>query len=132
VRALVVDTATGAEVGTAVFDYPSGDAGIETDPKDPHLARQSPADYLQGFEVSVRGALAEASRTDGFDPSRAVGLGVDTTGSTPMPVDASGRALAIDPHWSNHPAAQAWLWKDHPDHLPASGLCSVPTCSGSS
>ena len=39
----------GREIGTAVFDYPSGDHGILLDPKDPHLARQNPADYVAGL-----------------------------------------------------------------------------------
>ena len=51
VRALVVACADGREVGTCVFDYPSGDQGILLDPKDPHLARQNPADYVVGLEA---------------------------------------------------------------------------------
>ena len=49
VRALVVDIADGREVATHVYDYPSGEAGILLDPKDPHTARQNPADYIEGF-----------------------------------------------------------------------------------
>lgn len=30
-----------------------------------------------------------------------------------MPVDGSGTPLALDPKWSEEPAAMAWLWKDH-------------------
>jgi L-ribulokinase len=44
VRAVVVDCENGRTVGTHVSDYPSGDQGVLLDPKDPHLARQSPAD----------------------------------------------------------------------------------------
>jgi L-ribulokinase len=83
------------------------------DPKEPHLARQSPADYLHGLRASVKGALAEAARQPGFDASRVVGIGVDTTGSTPMPVDRKNQPLALDPKWKGNLAAQAWLWKDH-------------------
>ena len=43
VRALIVDVATGREVGTKVCPYPSGTDGIFTDPKDHNVARQSPA-----------------------------------------------------------------------------------------
>src|SRR3970040_316164 len=44
---------------------------------------------------------------------RVIGSGVDTTGSTPLPVDARARPLALDPRWKNNLAAHAWLWKDH-------------------
>ena len=57
VRALVVNLATGEEVATHVYDYPSGDAGILLDPRDPNLARQNPADYIQGFFTSVKAAM---------------------------------------------------------------------------
>ena len=42
-----------------------------------------------------------------------IGIGVDTTGSTPIPVDAQNRPLALDPRWQANLAAHAWLWKDH-------------------
>jgi L-ribulokinase len=113
VRALVVACADGREVGTCVFDYPSGDQGILLDPRDPHLARQNPADYVAGLEASVNGALAAAEGQPGFKRSEVVGIGVDTTGSTPMPVDAGNVPLALDPRWQRNLAAQAWLWKDH-------------------
>lgn len=113
VRAVVVDCADGRVVGTSVFDYPSGTQGVILDPKDPHLARQNPADYVAGLRASVTGALAEAARVPGFSAGAVIGIGVDTTGSTPLPVDARARPLALDPRWSGNPAAQAWLWKDH-------------------
>jgi L-ribulokinase len=113
VRALAVGCDDGREVGTAVFDYPSGDHGILLDPKDPHLARQNPADYVAGLEASVRGALAAAEKVAGFSREDVIGIGVDTTGSTPMPVDASCRPLALDPRWKPNLSAHAWLWKDH-------------------
>ncbi len=113
VRALVVDCADGRELGTFVFDYPSGDHGILLDPREPHLARQSPADYVAGLEASVNGALAAAETQPGFSRGDVVGIGVDTTGSTPIPVDAQGRPLALEAKWKANLAAQAWLWKDH-------------------
>lgn len=113
VRAVVVDCADGRVAGTSVFDYPSGDHGILLHPKDPHLARQNPADYIAGLEASVAGALAQAAGQDGFSADRVIGIGVDTTGSTPMPIDARARPLATDPRWAKNLAAHAWLWKDH-------------------
>ena len=113
VRAVVVDCANGRAVGTSVFDYPSGEQGVLLDPKDPHLARQNPADYLDGLRQSVTGALEAATGEPGFSPDGVIGIGVDTTGSTPLPVDAQMRPLASDPRWSSNLAAHAWLWKDH-------------------
>ena len=113
VRTVVVDCADGREIGTAVFDYPSGDQGILLDPRDPHLARQNPGDYIEGLEVSVKGALAEAAGQDSFSADEVIGIGVDTTGSTPIPVNGANRPLALEKKWRDDLAAHAWLWKDH-------------------
>jgi L-ribulokinase len=113
VRAVVVDTDNGRFVGTRVFDYPSGDQGVLLDPKQPHLARQNPADYIEGLRLSVRDALKAADAEPGFSRDRVIGIGVDTTGSTPLPVDTQARPLAMDPRWKDNLAAHAWLWKDH-------------------
>src|SRR5262249_48197687 len=78
-----------------------------------HLARQNPADYVEGLRASVNGALDAADAAPGFSRERVIGIGVDTTGSTPLPVDAKARPLAMDPRWSKNLAAHAWLWKDH-------------------
>jgi len=113
VRAVVVDCRDGRVVGTRVFDYPSGDHGVLLDPRQPHLARQNPGDYIAGLRASVTGALADAERQDGFSRDRVIGIGVDTTGSTPLPIDAQAQPLALDPKFSGNLAAHAWLWKDH-------------------
>lgn len=113
VRAVVVRCRGGREIGTGVAGYPSGKQGILLDPKDHHLARQHPGDYLTAMEKCVTAALAEAARTKGFRPDHIVGLGVDTTGSSPIPVDAQNRALGMLPKWRKNLNAQCWLWKDH-------------------
>lgn len=113
VRALVVRCADGAEFGSCVVPYPSGHQGVLLDPRDHQVARQRPADHLFGLERSVRGALARARRRRGFDQARVVGLGVDTTGSSPIPVDARNVPLADQPRWRRELDAQCWLWKDH-------------------
>jgi len=122
VRALVVDVADGREVGTYVYDYPSGKDGILLDPKDPNLARQNPADYIEGFYVSVREALEVAKKKRGFRADRVIGIGVDTTGSTPIPVDRDGMPLALRPRFKKNLAAHAWLWKDHTSHAEAAEI----------
>ncbi len=114
VRALLVDVHSGEELATSVFNYPSGEAGVILDPKDPNLARQNPADYIEGFVATVQEVLI------GIDPADVIGLGVDTTGSSPMPIDARGTALAS--RFPNDPAALVWLWKDHTSYAEAAEI----------
>ena len=113
-RALVVSAADGREVGACVVDYPSGHQGILLDPADHHLARQNPADYLHALEHATLGAIAAARRADpAFAPEKIAGIGMDGTGSSPIPVDAANTPLAMLPAFRGHLAAQCWLWKDH-------------------
>ena len=125
VRALVVAVADGAEIASHVYNYPSGQAGILVDPKDPNLARQNPADYIEGFFQSVRRAVAAAKRKRGFRPENVVGIGIDTTGSTPIPVDREGTPLALKPKFKKKLAAHAWLWKDHTGHAEAAEITAL-------
>jgi L-ribulokinase len=116
VRALLVDLSDGKEVATHVYAYPSGDDGVLYDPRDPNLARQNPADYVEGFFVTTKAVMV------GINPADVVGIGVDTTGSTPLPVDAEGLPLALNPKWKGQLAAHAWLWKDHTGHAEAAEI----------
>jgi len=108
VRALIVDVRNGREVGTAVWEYAHGTHGVIL-ARDPNLARQHPADYLTGAETTIKKALKQAK----VKPAQIIGIGVDTTGSTPLPVDAAGQPLAFNKCFAKNPAALAWLWKDH-------------------
>ena len=120
VRALVVRCRDGAEIGTAVFGYPGGEEGVLLDAADPHLARQHPGDYLEGVEASVRGALEASPEGDPeFSPDQVVGVGVDSTGSSPIPVTHDNEALGMQPGFRDNLAAQCWLWKDHTSHAEA-------------
>lgn len=113
VRALIVNLANGAEVASAAWTYAHGTEGVILS-RDPNLARQHPADYATGAEITIKQALAAARKTvRGFSPDQVIGIGVDTTGSTPLPVDVHGQPLAFQKRFTNHPAAMAWLWKDH-------------------
>jgi L-ribulokinase len=113
VRALVVRVKDGGELGAHVFNYPSGKQGILLDGRDHNLARQHPADYLAGLETSVREALKQASADPEFRADKVIGIGVDTTGSSPIPVDKENRALGSLPAFKDNLNAQCWLWKDH-------------------
>lgn len=127
VRAIVVACADGRVIGTDVFDYPSGERGVLLHATDAHLARQNPADHLEGLHAAVGGAIAAAEGAPGFARARVIGIGVDATGSTPLPVDAAARPLALDPRWRDNLAAHAWLWKDHTAVDEAAAITAMAT-----
>ncbi len=94
--------------------------------KDPNVARQNPQDYLDGLEAIVKGAIDQAKSADSqFDPANVIGIGVDTTGSTPMPVDAEGTPLGLKPQFAENLDAMVWLWKDHTGHDEAAKITEV-------
>ena len=108
VRAVLVDSANGNCLGSHVYYYQRWKAGRFCDPLSNRF-RQHPLDHLEGLEATIRGVLAESK----ISPTDVKGICVDTTGSSPMPVDAQGRSLALLPEFAENPNAMMVLWKDH-------------------
>jgi L-ribulokinase len=109
VRSVVVDTSNGDIAGTSVIEYPRWKKGSYCDPSINQF-RQHPLDYVEGLEQSVKGAIK------GLSPevvNNITGITVDTTGSTPVPVNKQGVPLAMLPDFENDPDAMFVLWKDH-------------------
>ncbi len=120
VRALIVDCASGDEVGTGVGKYPSGTEGILLSANEPLLARQNPLDYPAALRIAIDKALKDADEHDSsFSRASIIGIGVDTTASSPIPIDSNGNPLAMQPRFADNLAAKCWLWKDHTAHAEA-------------
>lgn len=119
VRALLVEISNGKEIASFVQNYESGNAGIITDPKDPNVARQNPLDWIKGMEIATKKIIERARKKKGFTPQNVIGIGIDTTGSTPLPVDKEGKPLAFYKEFKNNKNALAWLWKDHSSYAEA-------------
>ncbi|HPP67366.1 MAG TPA: FGGY family carbohydrate kinase, partial [bacterium] len=111
-RAVIVELSTGREVVEMVENYPSGIDGIIIDPSNPHLARQNPADYMVCLE-KIGKKLKIAMRENAIQPEDIIGIGVDTTGSTPIPVDENFMPVCFKKEFKTNKNAMAWLWKDH-------------------
>lgn len=113
VRALLVDVQDGTEIATSVWTYKHGEKGVILS-RDPNLARQHPQDYLDGAQITIKAILKEAKqKIKNFSPDQIVGIGIDTTGSTPIPVDYEGWPLVFHDEFKDDLNAMAWLWKDH-------------------
>ncbi len=125
-RCVIVDTADGNELATAIYDYETGQDGIILDPADHNLARQNPADYIKGIEATVTQALAGAKKANSdFVVENIIGIGVDTTASTPIPVDKNGIPLSMRNDFKDNPNALAWLWKDHTGYAEAAEITEL-------
>ncbi|MBP2652851.1 MAG: Ribulokinase [Firmicutes bacterium] len=112
-RALLVEVETGREVADAVVSYPDGvideklpgtDIVLEYD-----WALQNPDDYLEVLRKAVPQVLKEA----GVDAANVIGLGIDFTSCTMLPVSKDGQALCQLPEFRNNPHAWVKLWKHH-------------------
>ncbi|RZM29796.1 MAG: ribulokinase [Pedobacter sp.] len=108
VRSMLVDALTGAEVSTAVVNYPRWAKGLYCDPS-VSMYRQHPLDYLEAMEESVLSTLA--SHQDKLNAVK--GISLATTGSTPVAVDENGTPLALLPAFAENPNGMFMLWKDH-------------------
>jgi L-ribulokinase len=109
VRSVLADASDGREVAASVFYYPRWKSGAWCDPS-ANRFRQHPKDYIEGLEATIKGCLQQA----GAEAAQKVkGISIDTTGSTPVAVNASGTPLALLPGFEENPNAMFVLWKDH-------------------
>lgn len=112
-RAVLVDVSNGKELATAIYPYKNGvidEALPGTRIRlEPDWALQDPEDYLRTFKHTVPVVLKQS----GVDPADVIGVGIDFTACTMMPVTADGTPLSRLPEYRKHPHAWVKLWKHH-------------------
>lgn len=112
-RVVLLDIEQAIEVAVAVVPYRHG-VIVNTLPSsgqklDADWALQHPDDYVEVLTTGIPVVLREA----GIHSSDVVGLGVDFTSCTVLPVDAAGQPLCLTSEWADHPHAWPKLWKHH-------------------
>lgn len=114
-RALLVDVADGREVATAVYPYQHGviDERLPLDDQavalEPDWALQDPEDYIRTFQNAVPAVLKQS----GVSPDDVIGVGIDFTACTMLPVKKDGTPLCLLPEFRPRPHAWVKLWKHH-------------------
>ncbi len=124
-RAVLVDVETGEEVATAVHPY--GDGVIDETlpgsdrPLPPDFALQNPADYIEVLRVTIPAVLRESR----VSPDDVIGIGIDFTACTMMPIDKDGTPLCMHDEWRDNPYAWVKIWKHHAAQPEATRLNEV-------
>ena len=108
VRSVLIDASNGAELASHVHYYDRWAAGKYCSPSENRF-RQHPQDYVDGLIKTITAIVKEAE----IQPEEVKGISVDTTGSTPVAVDANGTPLSMKPEFAENPNAMFILWKDH-------------------
>ena len=126
-RALVVRLSDGAELASAVCEYPHGVIDTLLPGTGRRLPRdwalQVPADYLE----VLRTAVPQAVRAAGIDPADVVGIGTDFTACTMVPTLADGTPLCELPRFAHEPHAYVKLWKHHAAQRQADRINALAT-----
>lgn len=111
-RCVLVDCANGQELAESVYSYPHGvmDDCLPSGKKlEPLFALQHPEDYLQVLRTTVPDVLKKAQ----ISPEQVVGVGIDFTACTILPVNKEGTPLCMTPAFADEPHAYVKLWKHH-------------------
>ncbi len=130
-RAVLIDIETGAEMASSVCEYAHGvmaerlEDGTELPPD---YALQHPGDYLEALYYVTGDCIEKA----GVDATDIIGVGVDFTSSTILPVTEDGTPLCFLEAYKNNPHAYVKLWKHHAAQKEADEINALAKETGAS
>ena len=123
VRVLTMELESGKVLNSVEQIYQEGENGVLLS-DDALLARQSATDYVKSMELALAKSQKE-NITQGIKMSNVVGIGVDATGSTPLPVTADMKPLSVLEKYKDNLNAYSWMWKDHTSHEEADYITKI-------
>lgn len=118
-RAVLTDVSDGRILAVYSAEYPRWKEGKYSDPASSSF-RQHPRDYIEVLHKVLYGVLEDCDCKEEI-----VGIGVDTTASTPALTDADGWPLALREEFEENPNAMFVLWKDHTGTAEAEEITEV-------
>lgn len=131
-RAVLVRLSDGAELADHATAYPHGVIDERLPGSDVPLKRdwalQHPGDYIEVLRRSVPAVLRES----GVPPEEVIGVGIDFTACTILPVDARGEPLCLQARWRSHPHSWVKLWKHHAAQNEANEINRIAALRGES
>lgn len=108
VRAVLIETSTGKEMASSSKWYKRWMNNEFCNPAINQF-RQHPLDHIEGLEYTIKSVVRKAK----VNPADVKGICIDTTGSSPIPVNDEGKPLALVSGFEENPNAMMVLWKDH-------------------
>ncbi len=124
VRVLTLEVESGQVLNTVEQAYTGGVNGVYISEKESLLARQSPMDYIKSLEITL-GKSKKENEASGISMASIAGIGVDATGSTPIPVTQDMTPLAELDEFKDNLNAYSWMWKDHTGYKEAEELTKI-------
>lgn len=125
-RAILVNIRNGKEECDHVYQYRSGTNGVILSKENLLLARQNPIEYSNSLIFCTKKIIEKAKKIKkNFKSDQIIGIGIDTTGSSPMPVDQDGTPMAFLKKYRKNLNALVWLWKDHTSYKEAEKITRI-------
>ena len=111
-RSVLVDVGTGEEVAYSVSNYAHGvisEKMPDGTALPPDWALQHPQDYVDVLRLTIPDVMQKA----GISNDQIVGVGIDFTACTLIPLKKDGTPLCFLEQFANEPHAYVKLWKHH-------------------
>ena len=125
-RAALIDLENGSEASLCELVYPHAilngvDISGINNSENVQMQLQHPQDYLDALSFTVKGVV-EKSRVS---PCDIVGIGIDFTACTMLPIASDGTPLCFFEKYKKQPHAYAKLWKHHGAQKEADEITSL-------
>ncbi|WP_426350425.1 ribulokinase [Alloiococcus sp. CFN-8] len=123
-RAVLVEVTTGKIVAQAVKEYTHGvmDRALpDGAPLNHDWALQHPLDYIEVLEETIPAVI----KSSGVDNEQIIGIAIDFTACTMLPVDDKGTPLCLKEELKGNPHSWIKLWKHHAAQYEANKLNKI-------